>query len=171
MIRARERFLSRLPLLVGGLTLAAHACASSPPTNGAPQQAQFGRAVEPPPRLAPPEYLPGTARAVLRTIMVSHARDMAELMSAIMILNYPRIEAGAEAIVNDVSLARPLTGDATELNSALPERFFVLQDDLRKQARTLRDAAQHLSAFEVADAYGELSETCVRCHGTYRAGR
>jgi hypothetical protein len=64
-------------------------------------------------------------------------------------------------------MSRPLTGDATELNSLLPEKFFVQQDDLRAQARLLATAAAHQSAFEVADAYGKVS-ACVRCHGVYR---
>jgi hypothetical protein len=147
------------------------ACASSPPRSEPPQEAQLVRAVSAPARLGEPEYLPGPARAVLKTRMASHAQDMGDLMSAIMILEYPRINARAEAIAGEPSLARPHTGDATELNSALPERFFALQDELKVRARTLAAAAEHQSAFEVADAYGRVSETCVRCHAVYRDGR
>ena len=64
-------------------------------------------------------------------------------------------------------LAR-ISGDATELASALPATFFDLQDELRAQARTLGDAAEEQNPFHVANAYGRLSETCVRCHATYR---
>ncbi len=161
----------RISAVVALALSTAGACASSRPPHQAPQEPQFARAVEAPSRLTPPAHLPENARAIMRTLMVSHAHDMAELMSAIMILDYPRIQDGAAAIVADVTLARPLTGDATELNSALPDTFFQLQDELRQQARVLRDAAQRLSAFDVAEAYGNLSGTCVRCHGVYRAGR
>lgn len=103
--------------------------------------------------------------------MASHLSDMGALTSAVMLLTYDRIEAGAAKVASDVSLARPLTGDATELNSALPEAFFVYQDELRKAATVLQAAAHEQSAVRVADAYGRLSETCVKCHATYREGR
>jgi hypothetical protein len=102
--------------------------------------------------------------------MPSHARDMGDLMSAIMVLHYDEIHERAEVIAQDSRFARPLSGDAAELNSALPERFFLLQDELRTRAATLARAAGKASALDVADAYGRLSETCVRCHATYRDG-
>jgi hypothetical protein len=103
--------------------------------------------------------------------MASHARDMEDLMSAIMILRYEQISADALRIAGDASLSRPLSEDATELNSALPEKFFLYQDNLRLEAKTLSEAAGRLSAFDVSDSYGRLSQVCVRCHATYRAGR
>jgi cytochrome c556 len=103
--------------------------------------------------------------------MASHVREMGDLMTAIMVLDYPSIVEGADRIVSDASLSRPLTGDATELNSALPEKFFVHQDELRTQARALADASRALDPYRVAGAYGRLSEACVRCHAVYRQGR
>jgi cytochrome c556 len=96
---------------------------------------------------------------------------MGALMSAVMILDYVQVQSRATSIVEDVSLARPLTGDATELNSALPEKFFSFQDQLRTAAKALASAAADKSAFAVADAYGHVSETCVKCHAVYRQGR
>jgi cytochrome c556 len=95
---------------------------------------------------------------------------MNHLVSAIMLLEYPEIVEGAEQIAADASLSRPITGDATELNAALPQGFFLHQDQLRAQARALADAAGALDAYRVADAYGRLSEACVRCHAVYRQG-
>lgn len=145
-------------------------CASQPAADRPPQEAQLVRAISPPSRLEPPEHLSGTARMVLRNRMASHARDMGDLTSAIMLLQYDRIRDRADAVAADASWARPLTQDATELNSALPERFFELQDELRVQARSLSGAAEQMKALAVADAYGRLSETCVRCHAVYREG-
>jgi cytochrome c556 len=135
-----------------------------------PQQAQLTRAVSSPRRLEAPDYLPEAARSVLRTMMASHAHSMGDLMSAIMVLDYPRIHEGAEAIASDASLSRPLTNQANELNALLPEEFFRQQDALRAQARVLVDAATRQSPYGVADAYGHLSESCVRCHYVYRSG-
>ena len=102
--------------------------------------------------------------------MASHARGMADLMSAIMVLDYPRVHVGADAVASDASLARPLSQDASELNALLPEDFFLQQDNLRAQARALAEAAERQSPYAVANAYGRLSETCVRCHYVYRTG-
>lgn len=108
---------------------------------------------------------------MLKQRMASHARDMNDLMSAIMILNYDEIRAGSLRIANDGSLSRPLENDASELNSALPEKFFLYQDNLRLEAKTLAEAAGREHAFDVADSYGRLSQVCVRCHATYRQGK
>ena len=156
--------------LIAALAAFMAGCASQSAGDHAPQEAQLVRAVSPPERLQPPEHLSGTARLVLRNRMASHARDMGDLTSAIMLLQYDRIRDRADAVAADASWARPLTQDATELNSALPERFFELQDQLRIQARALSGAAEQMKALAVADAYGRLSETCVSCHAVYREG-
>jgi hypothetical protein len=149
---------------------AAAGCAGSQARDQPPQQAQLAQALAPPVRSEPPQYLSGTARSVLKGRMVSHARDMGDLVSAIMILDYARVDDGADRIASDASLSRPLTGDATELNSALPARFFDEQDQLRARARELGEASRARNPFRVADAYGRLSEACVRCHAVYRQG-
>jgi len=100
--------------------------------------------------------------------MASHARDMGDLVSAIMVLQYDRIAATGDAIAADVNLSRPITHDATELNASLPEKFFVRQDELRARAKALADAARARDAYRVAAEYGRLSEGCVRCHADYR---
>jgi len=150
--------------------LAAAACAT-PGRNQPPQQRELAQAVAPPQRLRPPDPFPAAAREVLKTHMVSHARDMSALVSDIMLLRYDQIRAGAERIAADASLSRPLANDASELNSALPEKFFLYQDNLRLEARTLAEAASRQQPFDVADSYGRLSQVCVRCHAAYRAGR
>jgi cytochrome c556 len=146
------------------------ASCAGPTAREPPQQAQLTRALSPPRRLEPPADLPESARMILRTLMASHAQNMSGLMSAIMVLDYPAIEESADAVASDASLARPLTREASELNALLPEAFFRRQDDLRAQARLLSAAAKKQSAYAVAEAYGHLSESCVRCHYTYRTG-
>jgi hypothetical protein len=153
------------------LLLVSLAACAGPQRNQPPQQAQLAQAVGPPARLRPPESLSATARAVLKTHMASHARDMGDLMSAIMALRYAQTGEGARRIAGDASLSRPLSQDAGELNSALPEKFFLYQDQLRLEAKTLAEAAGRENPFDVADSYGRLSQVCVRCHATYRTGR
>ena len=154
--------------VVSAVTLAACAGAGQ---NQPAQQRQLAAAVAPPSRLRPPEQLSQSARALLRARMASHTHNMTNLVSAIMVLHYAQIEEDATAIAGDASLSRPLTADATELNSALPEKFFLYQDSLRLEAKTLAEAASRQNPFDVAESYGRLSQDCVRCHATYRAGR
>jgi hypothetical protein len=143
-------------------------CASQQTADQPPQRAQLAQAISAPDRPAPPEPLSKVAQSLLKERMASHARDMGELVSAIMLLEYPNIAVRADKIVSDVNLSRPITGDATELNASLPEKFFVRQDDLKTAAHGLSDAARALEPYRVADAYGKLSEACVRCHADYR---
>jgi cytochrome c556 len=153
--------------LFAGFVLPA-ACAGQEAAHQPPQQAQLTQAISTPERQAPPEPISPAARAILKERMASHARDMGELVSAIMLLKYPEIAQRADAIAADVNLSRPVTGDATELNSSLPEKFFVRQDDLKAAARVLGNSARNLDPYRVANAYGKLSEACVRCHADYR---
>jgi len=169
-----NRFFSPLggrvrPFLAGVSVLMAGACASTPPHPV--QQDQLANAVAAPDRATPPAYLSNAARELLRNRMASHAGDMSTLVSAIMILDYPRIAERAAAIASDANLARPLSDDATELASSIPSSFFDYQDELKVRARTLEEAARQQAAFRVADAYGQLSQTCVRCHAVYRGAR
>jgi hypothetical protein len=153
--------------------LVASACADPNARNQPPQRAQQAEAIAAPPRLEPrleppPERLSPVALAALKARMASHSRDMDRLVSAIMVLDYADIARRANGIVADVSLSRPLSGDASELNASLPEKFFVRQDDLKMAARALSAAASALDPYRVADAYGKVSEGCVRCHADYR---
>jgi cytochrome c556 len=111
------------------------------------------------------------AQAILHKRMVSHEREMRDLGSAILVLDYGEIQAGALRIAADASLSRPLPDDATELNAALPEQFFAYQDGLRAEAKTLAEAAAQQNTGQIANSYGRLSQGCVRCHAAYRAGR
>jgi cytochrome c556 len=144
------------------------ACANHATPNQPPQQAQLANAIAAPDRTAPPEPLSPAAREILKKRMASHARDMADLVSAIMLLDYPRIAGRANSIASDVNLSRPISHDATELNASLPEKFFVYQDKLRAGARALAAAASDLDPYRVAAEYGRLSEGCVRCHADFR---
>ena len=147
------------------------ACCAGPQRSQPAQRQQLAAAVSIPKRLRPPENLSETARAILKERMADHAHDMGDLMTAIVVLQYPQIRDGALRIAGGANLSRPLSDDASELNSALPEKFFLYQDNLRLEARTLAEAAGRVNPFDVADSYGRLSQVCVRCHATYRAGR
>jgi hypothetical protein len=158
------------PWIAAACALVVAASCAAKQRNQPAQQTQLVQAVSAPERLRPPDDLSEAARAILKTHMASHARNMGQLMSSIMVLRYEQISEGARRIADDASLSRPLSADATELNSALPEKFFLYQDNLRLESKTLAEAAGRRNPFDVADSYGRLSQVCVRCHATYRAG-
>jgi cytochrome c556 len=153
---------------LGLAVLLGTACAEQSARHQPPQRAQLAQAIATPPRRDAPEPLSPLAMAALKSRMASHARDMNQLVSAIMILDYPEIAQRANGIAANANLSRPLSMDASELNASLPEKFFVRQDDLRASARLLSTAASALEPFQVAAAYGKVSEACVRCHADYR---
>ena len=155
------RLLWSLPWLI------AAACATSP--DQPPQATELARAISPPERSSPPDPLPSEARRLLRPRMAEHARDMGELVSAIMVLRYPDIAERAHAIATGAHFAQPLTADATQINTTVPDAFFAHERDLRVWAGQLESSAEKFDAFAVAKAYGRLSETCVSCHASYRA--
>lgn len=133
-----------------------------------PQRAQQAQAVAAPRAPQPPQRLSPAVQALLRRRMVSHAHDMNELVSAIMILDYPVIADRAEQIAGDANLSRPIAGDATEPNASLPEQFFIYQERVRFEARGLVEAAGAADSEQVAASYGRLTESCIRCHADYR---
>jgi len=161
--------IRRLNLALFATVILGSSCASKEAIQP-PQVEQLTRAITAPERAAPPEQLSPVAKALLADRMASHAEDMSELVSAIMLLEYSQIITRAEKIADDVNLSRPTSHDATELNASLPEKFFVRQDQLKVASRELADAARGGNPYRVADAYGHVSETCVRCHADFRPG-
>jgi hypothetical protein len=141
--------------------LATAACAASS-RNQPPQQTQLAQAVAPPQRSGPAEPVPDAARENLKVRMAYHANDMNALVANIMVLRYEQISIGAERIASDASLTFPRT------DPALMDNFFLYQNNLRLEAKTLAKAADRHAAFDVADSYGRLSQVCVRCHAVYR---
>ncbi len=120
--------------------------------------------------LAEPQYLPEAARALLHTRMQHHGATMTELLARVVLLDFEGTQRAAREIAQEPRLARPTSMDATQLNARLPERFFVLQDQLRERAAKLDSAAAAHDPARLASAYGQLTETCVACHSVYLTG-
>jgi cytochrome c556 len=129
------------------------------------------RRMSPERHLQPVERLSETARAALTTQMRSHARGMLELVSAVTVLDYEAVTASAQRLLEEPRIARPLTGDATELNGALPARYFTQQDELRLDLQALQRAATARDPEALAETFGATSRTCIHCHESYLTGR
>jgi hypothetical protein len=119
--------------------------------------------------LAAPATIPPALVQVLRTKMGRHDFQMRTLMSRVVLLDDDGIARAAGEVFDEPALARPLAGD--ELNGMLPERFFVLQEELRQHARKLVMASQRHDRAAVADEFAALSKSCLSCHEVYLRGR
>jgi cytochrome c553 len=119
------------------------------------------------PGLPAPDYLPDAARALLRKKMERHGQDARDLMFAVTLLQYDAARATAQRISSEPRLVRPVPGGEDDLNSLLPERFFVLQEEARTRAQAVATAAEKKDDKALADSYGRLVETCVSCHASY----
>lgn len=124
--------------------------------------------IPPSPELGTPEHIPPAARAVIRSRMLRHGQQLGILVLQSVVLDYDAAARTAGEIYDEPALARPITGD--ELNGLLPERFFVLQDELRGEARRLVTAAARRDGAQLANEVGALTKSCVACHDVYLHG-
>lgn len=140
-------------------------------------QGQGGPAPKPPERrttpilvggLPPPGYLSPVLYELLHRRMERHAADMSRLVNLVVLLRYDEISAISESIATEPRLSRPLPGEMEDLNAQLPERFFLLQEQLRERARALTEAARAKNDAALSAAFGRLTEACVACHAAYR---
>ena len=128
-------------------------------------------------RIAPESHLnlaqrlPESARAAVKTQMRTHARGMLELSSTVTVLDYDGARAATERLLQEPRIARPVTGDASELNAALPPRFFTLQDQLRQDLQRLQHDAAARDSNALAGSYAATTRTCIACHDAYLTGR
>lgn len=119
--------------------------------------------------LGRPEYLSDLARQILRRRMERHGRDMIHLMTGVVLLRREIVQTIAQELSKEPRITRPLPDARDELNSALPEKFFVLQDELRERAKALEDAAKGRSDKELGESFARLTQTCVACHSAFLA--
>jgi hypothetical protein len=125
----------------------------------------------PEPHLPVPERLSAIARAALSERMSDHRILMDRLIDQVVLLDFDQVRATADRILRVPRLARPIEGDATELNSLLPDRFFVLDQELATRCQALRGAAAAHDAAALGGAFGHVAATCVACHESYLTGR
>ena len=119
-------------------------------------------------QLAAPASIPAIARQALRTKMARHQDQMRTLVSRVVMLDDDGIARAAGEIFDEPALARPVAGD--ELNGLLPERFFVLQDELKAGSRRLVAASLSKNHVAMADEFAALAKSCVNCHEVYLHG-
>jgi hypothetical protein len=118
--------------------------------------------------LSAPASIPPALVHVIKSRMGRHDEQMKALLTRVVLLDDDGVARAAGAIFDEPALARPLAGD--ELNGLLPERFFVLQDEVRQRARNLVFASERHDRAAVAAEFAALSKTCLDCHQVYLHG-
>ncbi|MBL8911740.1 MAG: cytochrome c [Archangium sp.] len=117
--------------------------------------------------LSAPGYLNATARGLLKRRMERHGKDMLRLVNSVLMLERAEAKRIATEVAEEPRLTRPIAGGEDDLNTSLPERFFVLQDDLRVKAKAVAEVAGKGDDVSLAARTGEMMQVCVSCHSTY----
>jgi hypothetical protein len=125
------------------------------------------RKIAPEPHLPIAERLRDSERSALRGLMRAHARGALPLLSTVTVLDW----SGAATVADEMLAEPPVPRGARDGQAQLPERFFVLQDELRQELQAVGTAARARDADALADAFGATTRTCVRCHDAYLTGR
>ncbi|HEX8705210.1 MAG TPA: hypothetical protein VF815_40640 [Myxococcaceae bacterium] len=161
-----RRSLALVGILSAGFLF--HASAAEPPkAKASPPAKTKAPEAKASPGLPAPDYLPESARGLLRKKMERHGEDAKDLMFGVTLLQYDMARAAAQRISAEPRLVRPIMGGDGDLNTLLPERFFVLQEEARLRAQAIATAAEKRDTKALAESYGKLMETCVSCHAAY----
>lgn len=127
-----------------------------------------GRQKGPLVHLLPPENVAASTRAELQGRMGRHGNTMSTLVRAVVLLDRPTISTMAQRIADEELLARADSKGMDPWRPLLPKGFFLEQDALRSSAGALaRAAAQGEADSVLADRFGDMTRTCVRCHSAY----
>ncbi|MFZ5446973.1 MAG: hypothetical protein ACOZQL_43750 [Myxococcota bacterium] len=154
-VKGMRALIIALALVVGGVA-DAEPKKTPPKTASGPKKA-----------LEAPAYLNPMARQLLKRRMARHGRDMLSLVQSVLFLDRETTQRLAAELAAEPRLTRPIAGGEDDLNASLPERFFVLQDELRSRALALSDASKKADDVALAARLGELTQTCVSCHSAY----
>ncbi len=119
------------------------------------------------PALLRPKPLPKLARLALRNRMQNHGDDMESLLWSTLMLDYESTDGIAARMAGAPILSRPTDADLDTINAMLPPEFFGLQDQLASSIQGLRTAAKAKDDVALATQYGEITQTCIRCHSLY----
>lgn len=119
------------------------------------------------PPAKPDGALSPLARSIIKKRMERHGKDLLALTHAVLLLDREKAKRLATQVAEEPRFSRPIAGGADDLNAALPERFFVLQDELRLKAKAVAEAASKADDVTLAARTGELMQTCVTCHSSY----
>ncbi len=104
------------------------------------------------------------SRAFLKSKMKHHGKEMQDLSIAVATVRLSEVQRLAQDIANQPRLDST-SGPAMKL----PTRFFELQDELRKNAQALSDAAKANELSGTHEKFSVVMENCMACHAAFKA--
>ena len=122
-------------------------------------------------RLPVPEHVTSETQAELHARMARHGETMTNLIRSVVLLDRPTIEALAIRIADEEIIARANKAAQERRRLNLPPEFFTEQTVLSGAARALAAAAEESDDVTLAERFGDLTGTCIRCHSVYLHGR
>ncbi len=111
-----------------------------------------------------PDVLSEESKLFLKGKMKGHNKDMRDLSIAVAIVKMSEIERLAQGIANSPRLDPKIAQSAK-----LPQRFFELQELMRKTAQELSDAGKANDMVGSLEKYQQLMGHCVTCHAAFKA--
>lgn len=103
------------------------------------------------------------SRAFLKGKMKNHGKEMQELTIAVATVRLSEVQRLAQEVANQPRLDST-SGPAMKL----PPRFFELQDELRKNAQALSDAAKANEMTGTHEKFSAVMENCMACHAAFK---
>ena len=162
-MKLHTRWMAPALLLMSGL----FACQ----TSGTQTQGQNTQAARPASAKMPMStYLPAQAREKIRKTMRAHGDDMTVLMWSIIFLDTDGAGEFARVIKDQPWLERPADPAAVPSDEQVPEAIYALQEQLITRANALAALAETMDkqqSAQLADAFGQVAQTCVACHAAY----
>lgn len=114
--------------------------------------------------LPQPTHLSEDVRAAIKKTMNAHGDDFTMLLWSILFLDLDAASETAKGIVT-----RPTVTAKPEEKVRLPPQLLVLSSQLNEQATHMAELSKQpeRDSEAFAKSFGELAQTCVRCHAVY----
>ncbi|MBI4818611.1 MAG: cytochrome c [Deltaproteobacteria bacterium] len=109
------------------------------------------------PAMPVPANLSSEARAALGARMQGHGDDMNDLLWSILFLDF--------ASTHDI--AAHISSQTLVPSGVVPAEIVAFEGRLHALAGELERASKAEDSAKVAELYGKVAETCVRCHASY----
>jgi|GEM_PF-4364573 hypothetical protein len=111
-----------------------------------------------------PQVLADETRLFLKGKMKGHNKEMRDLTIAVATAKLSEVQRLAQGLANAPRLDRSMGQSAK-----LPERFFELQDLLKKTSQELSDAGKANDMNASVEKFQTLITHCVACHASFKA--
>lgn len=112
------------------------------------------------------QHVTARTRKLLRAKMKNHGNDMKDLTVAVALLRYDAAKAKAQHLANQPRIDRSAEGSTPDGVDLTPA-FFSFQDELKKNATELAEAADKKDQRALSASMARTLDTCMGCHALF----